>query len=485
MASMSFMWLVFGALLVVTDDERVAPPGHATDPNWVGGIVPPVLLDLFTPMEYTVKDGRFAGEVFKYRLFQPKNVGPEKRYPLLVWSSGYGEMGDDNFAQLRHLQYIFYDQKSGERAAFYCLVMQVPEKYEGWIEPTEPPDDVAEVMMSLVDDVQQRFPIDRDRIYLSGVSAGGSVCWELLQRHPDKFAAVAPLAGGGGGENQLRLSAATKVPVWAFHTTRDPLTSIVPVRRTVQLLDNLGGIAHLSEIESDYHDCWTAAFTDYRLMDWLLTQRRGRTCWLRPGWTPIKPWELCVLVVVPLLIIAAVVSEMRRRRVLAASSMPVSSANLLSFLALLAVTIGCEPPPPGRSEPYATKLYVRGGFYTVDSLQANDKLAEDKSADDASWDICDQRNQLHYASKDRYEVTIQLAAGSHEFKIADRTWHAINLGGWPNAAEMNLETPYGLLLSEGSSNLVITVPVADRYRFSLFTNNRQKPLLIVEPAHSD
>jgi hypothetical protein len=477
---MHLKWLVFVVLAVVADDARLAPPGHATNPDWVGGIVPPALLDLFTPLEFTAKQGRFAGEVFKFRLFQPTIVNPEVRYPLLIWTSGYGEMGDDNFAQLRHLQYIFYDQASGERAAFFCLVMQVPKRYGNWIEPTNPPDDVAEVMMSLVDDIQQRFPMDADRIYLSGVSSGGGVCWELLQRHPSKFAAVAPLASEGGGDNQRRLSAAKAVPVWVFHAARDPLTAIEPVRHTVQMLKKAGGIVHLTEIDSDYHDCWTAAFTEYRLMDWLLAQRRGSVCWLRPGWTPIHLREICVPVATLVLIIAAVASERKRRRAKTAATGPDSSVKLLSVIVLLALASGCEPPSPGRSQPYGPRLYVRGDFLT-----AENPPADDKAAADASWNVCDPRNQLRYVGEDRYEATIPLAAGMHQFKIADRTWHAINLGGWPDAAAINLDTPYGMLLSEGSWNLVVDAPVTAKYRFVLYTNNRQKPLLVVEQALSE
>jgi predicted esterase len=463
--------LLLISLLAVADDDRLAPPGHARNPSWVGGIVPPALIDLFAPMTFKPKGGRFAAEVFHYRLFQPQDANRSNRYPLLIWASGYGEKGDNNFAQLRHLHYVFHDRSSGERANFYCLVMQVPERHENWIEPKG--EDVANVLMSLADDIQKRFPIDADRIYLSGVSAGGSVCWELLQRHPHKFAAVAPLASGGGGENRERLAGAADVPVWAFHAARDPLSPIEPVRQTVEALTDAGGIVHLTEVDSDYHDCWTIAFQDNRLMDWLLAQRRGGICWLRPGWTPIYLRELGVLFGVPLLVVAAITSERRRRR-RAKAAIP----QAISALILLAVTTGCEPPPPGRAEPYGPDLYVRGDFFTsVDPKADEDDAA---AAIAASWDVCDKRNRLRYLGKDRYEATLELPAGEHQFKIADQTWHAITLGGWPNAAVMDLETPYGMLLSDGSANLVIETPDAATYRFTLHAENRKKPLLTIE-----
>jgi dienelactone hydrolase len=431
-------------------------------------------------MEYVATRGRFAGETFAYRLFQPMDASPQRKYPLLVWTSGYGEMGDNNFAQLRHLHYIFHDQASGEQADFYCLVMQVPERHANWIEPLDPPDDVAEVLMALIDDIQKRLPIDAGRIYLSGVSAGGSVCWELLQRHPERFAAVAPLASGGGGIDRERLASVVDVPVWVFHAARDPLSPIAPVKNTVATLEDVGGIVHLTEIDSDYHDCWTAAFQQHRLMVWLFAQQRGRTCWLRPGWTPVYLREIAVMAGIPLLLAVAIISERRRRRRARATLESVSApiARVLVALVMFNSLSGCDPPPPGRSKPYSPALYVRGDFHSAPDAKRGDAAA------DAGWEVCDDRNRMRYVEKERYEALIPLPAGKHQFKIADRTWHAVNLGGWPNAANMELDTPYGLLLSEGSWNLVIEVAKEATYCFTLHSNNRQKPLLIVSEVLS-
>jgi pimeloyl-ACP methyl ester carboxylesterase len=356
-----------------------------------------------------------------------------------------------------------------------------PERHENWVEPANLPDDVAEVLMALVEDVQKRFPVDTDRIYLSGVSAGGSVCWELLQRHPKKFAAVAPLASGGGGTNRERLASVVDVPVWVFHAARDPLSPVTPVNNTVEILKDLGGIVHLTEIDSDYHDCWTAAFHEYRLMDWLLSQRRGRICWLRPGWTPIYLREFAVMAGVPLLLAIAVVSERRRRRrartIADSASVPI--ARTLVALVLLASLSGCDPPPPGRSKPYSPALYVRGDFFPAPDTKPDEAPA------DASWEVCDDRNRMRYVENDRYEALIPLTVGKHQFKIADRTWHAVNLGGWPDAANMEMGTTYGMLLSEGSWNLVIDIPKEAAYRFTLHANNRQKPLLVVSQEPSE
>ena len=42
----------------------------------------------------------------------------------------------------------------------------------------------------------QRFQLDEDRVYLTGESMGGNGTWLLASRHPDTFAAAAPVYGG-------------------------------------------------------------------------------------------------------------------------------------------------------------------------------------------------------------------------------------------------------------------------------------------------
>ena len=475
-----YQYLLYLLILISADDAGLAPPDVARNPNWVQGIVPASLFDMFTPMEYQADHGPYQGESFHYRLFQPRKLTPELEYPLLIWASGYGEKGDDNFAQLRHLHYVFQDPQTGEHADFFCLVMQVPDRYGEWVDAERTSGDLADVLMLLSKDVQDRFPVDPDRIYLSGVSSGGSVCWELVQRYPEAFAAVAPIASGGGGTNRERLASIAKVPIWAFHCSRDPLTPIGNVQQTVRTLSDLGGNVYLTIVDSDYHDSWTSAFQEHRLMDWFLMQRRGQRCWWPPGWIPFRIQELAFFVGVPLVLVVAVVSEKKRRRKQAAAkaNLP-TTALLLPLLGLLTLATGCDPPPPGRAQPYGAKLYIRS-----DSIMAEEKDAKDKDSEDLTdgWGICDERNLLEYKDGDRYEAVLTLTSGVHQFKIADSTWHGINLGGWPNASRMDLGTPYGLLLSEGASDLSIEVPASSDYRFTLHASNRHKPLLVIVPA---
>ena len=57
-----------------------------------------------------------------------------------------------------------------------------------------------EQLIQLVEHVGNRLSIDRDRIYLTGYSMGGSGTWATACHDPDRFAAIAPISGGGDVE---------------------------------------------------------------------------------------------------------------------------------------------------------------------------------------------------------------------------------------------------------------------------------------------
>ena len=155
-------------------------------------------LTLYKPMEYREAGGKYEDHVFHYRLLDPRTEESGRKLPLLVWLHGLGEAGDDNVSQLHYLDTIVTPApwKAGE-VPFFVLAVQCPRD-ESWDSDDQPAsDDMLSVLSQILDRTLDDFPIDRDRVYLSGVSAGGGGCWRFAARRPDYFAAVAPLSDGG------------------------------------------------------------------------------------------------------------------------------------------------------------------------------------------------------------------------------------------------------------------------------------------------
>ena len=56
----------------------------------------------------------------------------------------------------------------------------------------------------LVDEIIKKYEVDTSRIYLTGLSMGGFGTWSLASMHPERFAAIAPICGGGGSRQAAR-----------------------------------------------------------------------------------------------------------------------------------------------------------------------------------------------------------------------------------------------------------------------------------------
>lgn len=259
---------------------------------------------LFAPFEYRYTGGEYRDESFRYRLFVPETNGQADPKPLIVWLHGRGEAGFDNLKQLSWLeQLVFSPPWRKERYPFFLLAVQCPFDNGNWTRSgPQAGEDMINVVKAILEKTLRDYPVDRDRISLAGISSGGTGCWDLAMRYPEYFSAVAPMASNGG--NIAKVDAMVSIPVWAFHSARDSGTPIEAVRATAIALKNIGGTVLLTEIDDSSHDCWSPAFTEFYLLDWLLSQRRGQLS-LPPGTVPIgtrlrgclKNWEAWQIIV--------------------------------------------------------------------------------------------------------------------------------------------------------------------------------------------
>ncbi len=74
-------------------------------------------------------------------------------------------------------------------------------------------------LLELIDVVAGDHPVDRDRLYLTGLSMGGIGGFDILPRHPDLFAAALLIAARG---DVTQMPLMTEVPLWATHSVDDP-----------------------------------------------------------------------------------------------------------------------------------------------------------------------------------------------------------------------------------------------------------------------
>jgi len=129
-------------------------------------------------------------------------------------------------------------------------------------------------LMAQLDRVVAAYKGDPKRVYLTGISLGGFGTWYLGWKHPEKFAAIAPIVGYGSPVMAPGL-AATKLPLWVFAGGRD---NGVKVRYFYPLLNELEKLGHPEvrfTIEADMdHDTWIRVYAGQDLYDWMLAQTK-------------------------------------------------------------------------------------------------------------------------------------------------------------------------------------------------------------------
>jgi predicted peptidase len=127
-------------------------------------------------------------------------------------------------------------------------------------------------LTTLIDDIAAKYKVDKDRIYLTGLSMGGFGTWALAAYTPDRFAAIIPICGGG---EVLGTRALAHVPTWVFHGAKDPIVPLTRSEVMVQSLEKLKGNVKFTVYPDASHDSWTATYDNPEVWEWLLQQKRA------------------------------------------------------------------------------------------------------------------------------------------------------------------------------------------------------------------
>src|ERR1700731_21683 len=83
---------------------------------------------------------------------------------------------------------------------------------------------IRRAVIALLDEVMNKYAVDASRVYLTGHSMGGFGTWYLAYKHPEKFAAIAPMSAPmviTAGASRLK-----EMPIWVFHGEKDELVPV-------------------------------------------------------------------------------------------------------------------------------------------------------------------------------------------------------------------------------------------------------------------
>ena len=224
------------------------------------------------------------GIPYKYQVYLPAEWKRDdgKQWPIILFLHGRGERGSEGMWQTQ-IGLPMQVRDHPERWPFIIVIPQCPLNHY-WTD-----NEALTVAMETLDRETAEFHADLDRTYLTGLSMGGYGAWELARSLPQRWAAMAIVAGGvfWSYEPERWKQQATlpqeyarmvgKLPIWLFHGTDD--TTVLPKQSELifEAIKNDGGHIRLWEYQGLKHDCWTRAYNEPELPRWLLEHRGGKT----------------------------------------------------------------------------------------------------------------------------------------------------------------------------------------------------------------
>lgn len=244
---------------------------------------------LFQALEY--KDEK-TGETIPYELYVPSDYDATKSYPIVFALHGSGQRAQSVDMVLKRYQMATVWAKDSEKGHNQCIVLApqcaTKDANENWTTLMTYRNGEAEnafeampklnAAYNLLLKVMDEYSVDKNKVYMTGLSAGGFATYTLAIAHPETFAAIAPDAAGA---DPTKVSVLKDIPMWIFHAADDP--TVKPdeyLYPTLEALDK-AGVEYKSTIYkpgtvfgSSAHFSWVPMYATQEFRDWMFAQSK-------------------------------------------------------------------------------------------------------------------------------------------------------------------------------------------------------------------
>jgi predicted peptidase len=244
-----------------------------------------------------------------YVVYLPANYDASRSWPAILFLHGSGERGTD---AMRATQIGIGSVIRRDRSRVPAVVVfPIAPEDSRWL--GEP----ADAAMRALDQTLDEFNVDRDRVYLTGLSMGGYGAYHLALALPHRWAAMVVVCGGllqhatttavqqspfirtderprpptpgveprvprGRADEGVRPSdpyafvaqSIRHIPIWLFHGENDPVIPVEESRRMSEQLRLARADVHYTEYANVEHNSWDRAYSDAQMWTWLFAQRR-------------------------------------------------------------------------------------------------------------------------------------------------------------------------------------------------------------------
>jgi predicted esterase len=214
------------------------------------------------------------GSQQQYAIYVPRSFEPSKQYGLLISLHSEDSNHRQNLAQVLGIvgrsttpAGTGFPPLGDGKLIVACPLARGTMGYQGIAE-----QDVYDV----VADVERRYPVDRDRIYLTGISMGGGGALWLAETRPDIWAGVVAMCPDSMPGSEELAANLLNVPVRLYHGELDTIVPVTSSRGWHRRLLDAGVPAAYTEYPETRHNVWTVAYARDGAFDWLAAQRRNR-----------------------------------------------------------------------------------------------------------------------------------------------------------------------------------------------------------------
>jgi predicted esterase len=175
-----------------------------------------------------------------YRLFVPDAYEGTKPAPLVIALHGAGGDENDFFDGYRESPL----KPEAERLGFLVVCPKGRAPNSGYRGAAE--RDVFDVLA----EVRREYRIDSRRVFLMGHSMGAFATWRLAAEHPDLFAALGMISGGGDPREANKFR---DIPQYVVHGELDQVVPVARSRTMVEALKKAGALVVYVELPGAGH----------------------------------------------------------------------------------------------------------------------------------------------------------------------------------------------------------------------------------------
>ena len=222
-----------------------------------------------------------------YRVLLPEGYekNSQKMYPLIIFLHGIGERGSDNELQLVHCSDFFKKDYFREKWPSIVVYPQCPsDSHWSKVKNRFPnpykfykrkrKNKQLDVLEDFIEYVENTYPINKNQIYIGGLSMGGMGTLEMIFRNPDKFAAAFSFCGGADPSWSRKIKS---TPLWLMHGEKDDVISYKFSKELYNTLLQKKAKVKYTHFPNHGHLVWNAAIEEKSLFPWLFSHKRNHS----------------------------------------------------------------------------------------------------------------------------------------------------------------------------------------------------------------